>query len=270
MASGFIDCHCHMTAIEFQQDVDVILEKSHEAGVKALISVTEQVDEFERVLHLSERYPGFVMPCFGIHPIQSGEEGHRSARLQDLEPVLPLFEKFQDKLVAIGEIGLDFTPWLASTSQEREEQKKVFQVQLEAAKRLDLPVNVHSRSAGRQTISLLKEQGVQNVLLHNFAGRLSAALEGVQAGYFFSFPPAVTRNDQRVKLIQHIPLENICLETDSPSLGPNQQERNVPENIKISCCYIAGVKGLPPETVCEVTAKNALRLFPRVCQKLKE
>nr|XP_033792792.1 putative deoxyribonuclease tatdn3-A isoform X2 [Geotrypetes seraphini] len=249
MASGFIDCHCHMTAIEFQQDVDVILEKSREAGVTALISVTEHVDEFERVLDLSERYPGFVMPCFGIHPVQSTEEGHHSVRLQ---------------------IGLDFTPWLASTSQEREEQKRVFQVQLEVAKKFDLPVNVHSRSAGRQTISFLKEQGIQNVLLHNFAGRLTAALEGVQAGYFFSFPPAVTRNDQRVKLIQHIPLENICLETDSPSLGPNHQERNVPENIKISCCYIAGVKGLPPETVREVTTKNALRLFPRVCQKLKE
>nr|XP_033792793.1 putative deoxyribonuclease tatdn3-A isoform X3 [Geotrypetes seraphini] len=158
MASGFIDCHCHMTAIEFQQDVDVILEKSREAGVTALISVTEHVDEFERVLDLSERYPGFVMPCFGIHPVQSTEEGHHSVRLQDLEPVLSLFEKFQDKLVAIGEIGLDFTPWLASTSQEREEQKRVFQVQLEVAKKFDLPVNVHSRSAGRQTISFLKEQ----------------------------------------------------------------------------------------------------------------
>ncbi|XP_029449089.1 putative deoxyribonuclease tatdn3-A isoform X3 [Rhinatrema bivittatum] len=270
MASGFIDCHCHMTAAEFLQDVDAIIEKSRQAGVKALVSVTEHANEFERLIHLSERYADFVMPCFGIHPVQSTEQGHHSVSLQDLEPVLPVFEKFKDKLVAIGEIGLDFTPWLASTWQEREEQKRVFRMQLDAAKRFGLPVNVHSRSAGRQTISFLKEQGVQNVLLHNFAGRLSAALEGVQAGYFFSFPPAVARNDQRVKLIQHIPLENICLETDSPSLGPNLQERNVPENIRISCQYIASVKGLSPQTVCDVTANNALRLFPRVSQKLKE
>ncbi|XP_029449088.1 putative deoxyribonuclease tatdn3-A isoform X2 [Rhinatrema bivittatum] len=242
---GYV-CRCKNLCIK---DVDAIIEKSRQAGVKALVSVTEHANEFERLIHLSERYADFVMPCFGIHPVQSTEQGHHSVSLQ---------------------IGLDFTPWLASTWQEREEQKRVFRMQLDAAKRFGLPVNVHSRSAGRQTISFLKEQGVQNVLLHNFAGRLSAALEGVQAGYFFSFPPAVARNDQRVKLIQHIPLENICLETDSPSLGPNLQERNVPENIRISCQYIASVKGLSPQTVCDVTANNALRLFPRVSQKLKE
>lgn len=175
-----------------------------------------------------------------------------------------MFEKYKDNLVGIGEIGLDFTPWLASTSQQREEQQKVFRMQLSIAQSFDLPVNVHSRSAGRQTISFLKEHGVQKVLLHNFAGRLSAALEGAQAGYYFSFPPAITRNNQREKIIRQLPLENICLETDSPALGPNKEERNIPENIRISCQYISDVKGLSPETVCEVTSKNALHLFPKI------
>ncbi|KAE8600524.1 hypothetical protein XENTR_v10013294 [Xenopus tropicalis] len=180
------------------------------------------------------------------------------------------FEKYKDRLVAIGEIGLDFTPWLAPTSEQREEQLKVFQMQLEMAKRMDLPVNVHSRSAGRQTVSFLKEQGSEKVLLHNFAGRPSTALEGVQAGYFFSFPPAVIRNEQRAKLIKKIPLENICLETDSPSLGPKKEERNVPSNICHSCEYIASIKGLTAERVREVTTLNALRLFPKVFCNLQK
>ncbi|KAM3930161.1 putative deoxyribonuclease tatdn3-A isoform 1-T1 [Leptodactylus fuscus] len=268
MAGGYVDCHCHMTAEEFSQDTADILERSRKEGVRALVSVTEHAGELESLLHLSQRYPNYVMPCFGIHPIQSKAEGYRSVTLQDLEPALEEFEKYKDHLVGVGEIGLDFTPWLAPTSKEREEQLKVFQIQLDIAKRMDLPVNVHSRSAGRQAIAFLKEQGAERVLLHNFAGRPSVALEGVQAGYFFSFPPAVANNDQREKLIRQIPMENICLETDSPALGPHRQERNEPSNIYIPCEYIARVKGLSSEKVCEVTAHNAFRLFPKIQHKL--
>ncbi|XP_053568436.1 putative deoxyribonuclease tatdn3-A [Bombina bombina] len=267
MASGYIDCHCHITAEEFVQDTEDILNKSKEKGIQALISVTENGEEFERLIQLSERYPNFIFPCFGVHPIQSSADGLYSVTMKDLESAVPMFDKYSNKLVAIGEIGLDFTPWLASTSEKREQQMKVFQMQLDIAKNFDLPVNVHSRSAGRQTITFLKEQGVQKALLHNFAGRPSSALEGVQAGYYFSFPPAVARNDQRAKLIRQIPLENICLETDSPSLGLQKQERNVPSNIHISCEYIASVKKLPPEIVCEVTTCNAQRLFSKICNK---
>ncbi|XP_056424255.1 putative deoxyribonuclease tatdn3-A isoform X3 [Hyla sarda] len=247
MAGGYVDCHCHMTAEEFSQDRADILERARKGGVQALVSVTEHAGELETLLHLSDRYPSYVMPCFGVHPIQSTADGSHSVTMQ---------------------IGLDFTPWLTPTSKEREEQLRVFQKQLDIAKQMDLPVNVHSRSAGRQTIAFLKEQGAEKVLLHNFAGRASVALEGVQAGYFFSFPPRVANNDQREKLIRRIPLENICLETDSPALGPDRQERNIPSNIFISCEYIARVKGLSPEKVCEATAHNAFRLFPKIRHKM--
>ncbi|CAI9544459.1 unnamed protein product [Staurois parvus] len=270
MAVGCIDCHCHVTADEFLQDTKEILERSRKEGIRALVSVTEHCREFERLIQLSESYPDFLMPCFGVHPIQNNGDGPRSVTMKDLEPALIWFEKCQKDLVAIGEIGLDFTPWLTPTAREKEEQIKVLKLQLDFAKRLDLPVNVHSRSTGRQTIAFLKEQGVEKALLHNFAGRPSAALEGVKAGYFFSFPPAVTKNNQREKLIRQIPLENICLETDSPALGPNREERNVPWNIHIPCEYIAQVKGLSPEAVCEATAHNALRLFHKMKYKLNK
>uniref|UniRef100_A0A8C5PC62 Uncharacterized protein n=1 Tax=Leptobrachium leishanense TaxID=445787 RepID=A0A8C5PC62_9ANUR len=269
MAVGFVDCHCHITAQEFSQDIEEIIEKSQKDGLQALVCVTEFSEEFERLIHLSERFPDFLMPCLGIHPIQRDAQGLRSVTVQDLEPVLTMFDEYKDQMVAVGEIGLDFTPWLAPTQEQREEQLKVFQMQLDIAKRLDLPVNVHSRSAGKQTVAVLKEQGVRKALLHNFAGRPSVAMEGVHAGYFFSFPPAVIKNDQRSKLIKQIPLENICLETDSPALGPKKQERNVPSNICIPCDYIASVKGLRPDQVREVTTSNALRLFPKVYHKLK-
>ncbi|XP_064411648.1 putative deoxyribonuclease tatdn3-A isoform X1 [Latimeria chalumnae] len=254
-----------MTAEEFALDVGDVIARAKQAGVKTLVSVTEYETEFEKVIALSKRYPGYVMPCLGIHPIQR----QQSATMQDLEPVLPLFEKYKEELVAIGEIGLDFTPWYAATAQHREEQQRVFRKQLELAKRFDLPVNVHSRSAGRQTVAFLKEQGIQKALLHNFAGRPSVAMEAVEAGYFFSFPPAVIRNDQRFKLIKQIPLDRICLETDSPALGTDKQERNEPQYIRVSCDYVAKVKGLAAEQVAEVTSHNALRLFPGILNGIK-
>ncbi|XP_014902137.1 putative deoxyribonuclease tatdn3 isoform X4 [Poecilia latipinna] len=100
-------------------------------------------------------------------------------------------------------------------------------------------------------------------LLHNFSGKPAAAMEAVEAGFFFSFPPAVCRNQQRDRLIQRIPLDHICLETDAPALGLHRNERNEPANIALSCSYIAKVKGQTPETVREVTTQNAYRLFSR-------
>ncbi|XP_037607688.1 putative deoxyribonuclease tatdn3 [Sebastes umbrosus] len=263
MAFGFVDCHCHISAREFEEDLEDVIQRSTEVGVKTLVAVTEGVGEFDRVLQLQERYPDLVAPCFGLHPLQGGEGGERrSVKPQELDAALPHFYKHRQRLVAIGEIGLDFTPWRAPAQQDRDDQMNVFIKQLNVAKELDLPVNVHSRSAAKVTIATMREQGISRALLHNFAGKPSVALEGVKAGYLFSFPPAVCRNQQRDKLIKQIPLEHICLETDSPALGLDKHVRNEPCNIVLSCRYIAEVKGLSPQTVQLATAQNAHRLFP--------
>lgn len=267
MEYGFVDCHCHISAREFEQDLDEVIKRATQAGVKTLVAVTEDAGEFERVLQLHKCYGALVAPCFGVHPLQSdGGSDKRSVKPQDLEPALPLFYKHREELVAVGEIGLDFTPWCAPTEQERDDQMNVFVKQLHVAKELDLPVNVHSRSAAKVTVTTMREEGISRALLHNFAGKLSVAFDGVKAGYFFSFPPAVCTNPQKVNLIKQIPLEHICLETDSPALGLNKHERNEPCNIGLVCQYIAQIKGLSSDTVQFVTAQNAHRLFTNIAQ----
>ncbi|XP_013889266.1 putative deoxyribonuclease TATDN3 [Austrofundulus limnaeus] len=201
----------------------------------------------------------------GVHPVQEvSPEQQRGVSLQDLDAAIPLIEKYKDELVAIGEVGLDFTPRFVSSESDKENQRQVLIHQAQMAKELDLPLNVHSRSAGRPTIHLLKEQGVQKALLHAFDGKPSVAMEGVKAGYFFSIPPSIIRSEQKQKLVKQLPLENICLETDSPALGPEKQVRNEPKNICVSAEYISKIKGVSVETVMEVTTQNAVRLFPRL------
>nr|KAF6398181.1 TatD DNase domain containing 3 [Rousettus aegyptiacus] len=156
---GLVDCHCHLADPDFDRDLDDVLEKAKKANVMALVVVAEHSGEFEKIMQLSERYNGFVLPCLGIHPIQGlSPEDQRSVTLKDLDKALPIIENYKDRLLAIGEVGLDFSPRFVGTDEQKEEQRQVLIRQVQLAKRLNLPLNVHSRSAGRPTISLLNEQ----------------------------------------------------------------------------------------------------------------
>ncbi|XP_048457279.1 putative deoxyribonuclease TATDN3 [Rhincodon typus] len=131
----------HRSRRKEEKDIDAVIEQAKEAGLLALVAVTEHSGEFERLVELSDRYSGFVLPCLGVHPVQENPpQGQRAATLQDLQTALPLIEKYKEYLLAIGEVGLDFTPRIACTEAQKNEQRKVFIEQIEIAKQLDLPL----------------------------------------------------------------------------------------------------------------------------------
>ncbi|GAB1607940.1 putative deoxyribonuclease TATDN3 isoform X2 [Argonauta hians] len=268
--SCLVDAHCHLADSQFSQDIESVIERATQKGIQAALCVSIGPSDFDKILALRNRFPNFIVPCLGVHPIQEEEDGsERCVTQQDLETAVPLIEKYHDVIGAIGEVGLDFTPRFCKTPEDKDIQRQVLTAQVGLAKKYNLPLNVHSRSAGRPTISLLKKLGAEQVLLHAFDGRPSCAMEGVRAGFYFSIPPSIVRSQQKEKLVKQLPVECLILESDSPALGPEKQVRNEPGNIVISAEYIAKMKGVDVKYVCDVTTRNSLKLFPKLQKILK-
>jgi TatD DNase family protein len=173
--------------------------------------------------------------------------------------VAAFIRKNCDRLVAIGEVGLDY--WLAKEEEEREVQRRIFSLFIDLAIELDLPLNVHSRSAGRHALDLLLEKKAEKVQMHAFDGKISAASPGVDAGFFFSVPPSIVRSRQKQKLVRHLPPTSLLLESDSPVLGPEADKRNEPANIAIAAAVVAELKNVTPEEIVKQTAQNSRRLY---------
>jgi TatD DNase family protein len=192
-----------------------------------------------------------IRPAAGLYP------SHLD--LDAAKKMIDLIRKEQAVLAAIGEVGLDF--WLAKAEEQRELQKEIFKKFIRLSLELDLPLNVHSRSAGRHAIAALLENRAPKVQLHAFDGKPGSAMPGVEAGYFFSVPPSVVRSRQKQKLVKQLPLSCLLLETDSPVLGPEPRERNVPANILIAARTVSEIKGITQDEVLERALHNTQTLY---------
>ncbi|KAF7233291.1 hypothetical protein EG68_03186 [Paragonimus skrjabini miyazakii] len=265
-----IDTHCHLSHEAFENDIDEVVVRAIATGVRAALILTEERADIPLVLDLKARYPEWINVGFGIHPLQMRKDGSqlsRSVTMKDMDGVRDIIIKNVEQLVAIGEVGLDFTPAICPTPESHEVQRSVFTSQIRLARELNLPLNVHSRSASKPTIELLKTEGATRVQMHAFDGRPSQAMVGVAAGYFFSIPPCVYRSKQKQELVKAVPLTNLLLETDSPVLGVSAEQRNEPAEVLKSCEYIAQAKGVDVLTVRQITTENALKLYPNMILK---
>lgn len=246
------DAHAHMAAPDFAEDLPEVLTRAEATGVRGIVGVGETLEDAERTLALADRYP-LLKPAAGLYPTHLDFDAAQA--------VLAFVRRHADRLVAIGEVGLDH--WAVKDEAEWKIQEEILAKFVALAEELDLPLNVHSRSAGRYTIDFLRRHGARRVLLHAFDGKASAAAAGVEAGYFFSIPPSVVRSPQKQKLVRQLPLDHLLLETDAPVLGADPTARNEPANVSIACQAVAGLKGIAPSEVARITTTNACRLFSR-------
>ncbi|MDW8083884.1 MAG: TatD family hydrolase [Candidatus Caldarchaeum sp.] len=241
-----IDVHCHLTEEPLFSNLEEVLLEAKKSSVKAIITSGIGFDDCLKVLTVVDG--AYVHGSLGIEPYA----------LDGYEKVIELIYRHRSRIVAVGEVGLDYY-WGAKDS--RELQAKVFREFIEVAKSLDLPVVVHSRSAGRYALDVLIESGAERVVMHAFDGAASEAARGAAKGYFFSIPPSVVRSEQKQKMVKRLGLENLLLESDAPVLGPERGVVNRPANIRVSAEAISRLKNIALDTVVETTTENAKAIF---------
>jgi TatD DNase family protein len=245
-----VDTHTHLCDPLFDKDREDVLKRARDAGVSAIVVVSENLTDVHRNLELAEHYP-LLWPAGGLYPTHLDPS--------EAKRIGSLMRKERDKFFAIGEVGLDY--WVVKQESEREIQREIFHEFINLSLELNLPLNIHSRSAGRHAIDMLLEHGARKVQLHAFDGKAASALPAVEEGFFFSIPPSVIRSPQKQKLVKRLPLSNLLVETDSPVLGPLPEERNEPSNIMISVSAISEIKNVSEEEVLETVFENTYRLY---------
>jgi len=248
--NSIVDTHAHIGDASFDADRGEVLQKASDAGVAAVIAVGENMDDARRNLELAGRHP-MIRPAAGLYPT--------ILDLEKAEQMQAFIRRERPRLVAIGEVGLDF--WVVKKAHDKEIQKEILKGFVQLSRELDLPLNIHSRSAGRHAVSLLLENDATRVQMHAFDGKASAALPAVEAGFFFSVPPSVVRSRQKQKLVRHLPLSCLLVETDSPVLGPDPHQRNEPANITLAIRAVAELKSTTEDEVLTAVSENTRRLY---------
>ena len=248
------ESHAHYDSHQFNEDREELLRSMQENGVGTIVNVCADWDSVTEVVEMVQNYP-FMYAAVGLHPDEVG----------DFDDERFKFLKSQcqnEKVVAIGEIGLDYY-W---DNESHDVQKQWFVRQLELARELDLPVIIHSRDAAEDTLKIMKEyaQGLRGVI-HCFSYSKELAEEYVKMGFHIGIGGVVTfKNGKKLKEVAEVvPLEKILLETDCPYLAPEpyRGKRNSSLYIPHIAQAIADIKGITYEEVVAQTETNAKTLF---------
>ena len=251
---NIIDSHCHINFPELIEGIDGVLERMAENQVSKALCVSVTLEKFPEVLSLAKAHE-HIYASVGVHP------DHESGEEPTVERLVSLSE--DPKVVAIGETGLDYF----RTEGDVAWQRNRFRVHIQAALQTDKPLIIHTREAGDDTLSILKEEGEGLVrgVMHCFTETLEFARASIDLGFFISFSGIITfKNAQAIRdVVKVIPLESILIETDSPYLAPvpNRGKTNEPSYVRYVLEEVARVKELPVDTVAQATTQNFHRLF---------
>jgi TatD DNase family protein len=251
-----IDSHCHLDFPQFDADRDEVLARSAAAGVTALVNPGADLESSRRAVALAERYTA-IYAAVGVHPHDAATlDGPALVELRQLAA--------HPKVVAIGEIGLDYYRDLSP----RDRQRAAFEAQLALAAELDLPVIVHQREAAADVLAALRAWaggGHPGCVLHAFGGEEATADEAVAQGFYLGIGgPLTYQNARRLpEIVPHLPLERLLLETDAPYLPPHpyRGQRNEPAYLALVAHRLAELRGLPLETLTSQVTENTGRAF---------
>ncbi len=254
------DSHSHYNDEKFNEDREQIIKETYEAGVTKFVCAGYNIDSSLFSLEMSKKYE-FIYSICGISPNDIPQSEQQLWK--DLDEISKIVkENKSKKLVAIGEIGLDYY-W---NKENKELQKQAFIKQIELANELELPIVIHSRDASVDTLDIIRNNRVNKAgIFHCCQLNQELVRQALELGYYISFAGPITfKNSKNAPdSIKMVPMDRILIETDSPYLSPepNRGKRNDCRNVKYVAQKIADVKELTVEEVAQKTYENAMRIF---------
>jgi TatD DNase family protein len=251
-----IDSHAHIHGDEYREDLAAVLERAAASGVKTIVTVGADLASSIAAVDLAEQYAS-VYCAVGVHP-------HDAAGVDDtVYGEIANLARRGNKVVAIGEIGLDFY----RDRSPRDLQERVFRRFIGLARELSIPLIIHDRDAHERVMTILREERASDVggVLHCFSGDLAMARECIDMGFYLSIPGTVTypNNHSLHDVVRGVKIEHLLVETDCPYLSPVPQrgKRNEPANVRFTAARVAELKGLTIADVARITTVNSQRLF---------
>ena len=254
----FVDSHCHLSFPELTENLLAIREAMAAAQVDRALCICTTLEEFPEVHGLAARYDNF-WASVGVHPDTEGVQEPSVEQLVELAQ--------RDKVVAIGETGLDYYRLNGRSVADMEWQRERFRRHIRAARQVGKPLVIHTRSASDDTLAILREEGGEapGGVFHCFTETQAVADAALDLGFYISFSGILTfRNAEDLRQVaRRVPLERCLIETDSPYLAPvpYRGKTNNPSYVPYVARQIAELKGLDVEAVGEATSRNFERLF---------
>ena len=249
----YFDTHAHLDDEKFNIDREDVIKQILKEGVSLLVNIGADIESSYNSVELSKKYD-FIYAAVGVHPYDAPflKESH----IEELRNLAK-----NEKVVAIGEIGLDYH----FPDTDREGQKEGFTKQLKLAKELNLPYIIHDRDSHQDCYDIIKESGYFNGVMHCFSGSSEFAKQMLSLGLYISFAGTVTfKNANKVKeAAKVVPLDKLLIETDCPYLSPEpfRGKRNNPSMVKYTLSEIAEIKGVSVEELAKITMENGKRFF---------
>ena len=252
-----IDTHAHYDDDKFDEDRDELIKSLKDGGIDIVVNIGASLDSCKKTIELTEKYP-FIYGGLGIHPSDIGDLNEESFKW--LSDALN-----RDKIVAVGEIGLDY--YWCDDKAEQKMQREWFVRQINLAKEKKLPIVVHSREAAKDTLDIIKEEKAEEAggIIHCFSYGKEMAREYLDMDFFLGIGGVVTfKNSKKIKeVVEYAPLEKLVLETDCPYLAPTpfRGKRNSSLYLPYVVKEIADIKKISEQEVIEITRKNALKVY---------
>ena len=257
----YLDTHTHVYPPYFKEsEIKKAVDNAKKADTNIIINNGINKSTNRAVLELSKKYPE-LKAALGIYPFEALQKNIKvddyvfKPDKFDVNEEIEFIKKNKNGIIAIGEIGLDFT------IDETKPQLKVFEDLLELAQKINKPVSIHSRKAEQETIEILESLKQKKVIMHCFSGKKKFYKTIADNGWYFSVPTNVVHSKQFQTMVQEVNLSNLFCETDAPYLGPFKDKKNEPAFIVEAYKKIAEIKKMELKEVENIIFNNYQKLF---------